>query len=300
VLRGLDFRLDMDDRIALLGQNGNGKSTLAKIITKRLAPMAGEITISPKLRIGYFAQHQLDELRPAETAYEHMLRARPHEAPAKLRARLGGFGLTQDKADVPASNLSGGEKARLLFALVTLDAPHLLVLDEPTNHLDIDAREALVQALNGFKGAVILISHDRHLLDACADRLWLVAGGKVSPFDGDLEDYRRLVADVPESAQAKRDGGNAAERRKAAAKARADVAPLKKRADDAARAVEKLEAERARLEGLLADPKLYDGPPDRLQKLTREKGELDKRLAAAESAWMTAESDYETARQESA
>ncbi|MFQ5348125.1 MAG: ABC-F family ATP-binding cassette domain-containing protein [Rhodothalassiaceae bacterium] len=193
VLRRLDLRIDPEDRIALLGANGNGKSTFAKLLARRLAPMAGRIVAPPKLRIGYFAQHQADELRAACTPYDEMRERLPDLAESKVRARLGAFGFSADAADRPVATLSGGEKARLLLALMAAGAPQLLILDEPSNHLDIDSREALSQALNDFEGAVILISHDRRLVEATADRLWLVAEGTVRPFAGDLDDYRRAL-----------------------------------------------------------------------------------------------------------
>ena len=193
VLARLDLRLDPDDRIALLGANGNGKSTLAKLLAGRLEPLAGEVVRAPKLRVGYFAQHQIEALRPADSALAHLARRLPAEREERLRARLGGFGLPQDKAELPAGLLSGGEKARLTFALISAAAPQLLILDEPTNHLDIDSREALIEAINGFAGAVVLISHDPHLIELTADRLWLVEGGRVRPFEGDLDDYRRAL-----------------------------------------------------------------------------------------------------------
>ena len=186
----LSLRIDNDDRIALLGANGNGKSTLVKLLAGRLAPSEGSITRADKLEVAYFAQHQLDELDPAESAYDHVRalmprRARGQGARARRRHRLFRRG-----ADTPVASLSGGEKARLLLGLATFDGPHLVILDEPTNHLDIDSRAALIEAINDFPGAVILVSHDRYLLEACADRLWLVADGAVTPFDGDLDDYR--------------------------------------------------------------------------------------------------------------
>ena len=193
VLRRVDFRLDSDDRIALLGTNGEGKSTLSKLIADRLAPMEGEVRKSGKLRIGFFAQHQLDELVPGETPYQHMARMRPDELPTKLRARLGAAGMGADIVDNPVERLSGGQKARLLMAMAAIDAPHILILDEPTNHLDIESREALVHALNDYQGAVILVSHDPHLVETIADQLWVVRDGAVKPFDGDMEDYRRQL-----------------------------------------------------------------------------------------------------------
>ena len=193
ILKGLDLRIDHDDRIALLGSNGNGKSTFAKLISNRLDHEEGEITRANKLGIAYFAQHQLDELRPDDSAVDHV-RSRMSGAPeSKVRARVNQFGLPTTRMGTPAKDLSGGEKARLLLGLATFDGPNLLILDEPTNHLDVDSREALMHAINTFQGAVLLISHDRHLVNACADHLWLVDNGKVGPYDGDLEDYRRLV-----------------------------------------------------------------------------------------------------------
>ena len=180
VLSHLSLRIDSDDRIALLGQNGNGKSTLAKLMAGRLKPMSGELTRARKLIVGYFAQHQLDELDASKTALETLWAHRPLFDETTARTRLGGFGFSGDKADTPIASLSGGERARLLLAIATLEKPNLLILDEPTNHLDIDAREELLTALNEYEGAVVLISHDRRLIEACADRLLLVADGRVN------------------------------------------------------------------------------------------------------------------------
>ncbi|MES2905443.1 MAG: ABC-F family ATP-binding cassette domain-containing protein [Pseudomonadota bacterium] len=193
VLRKLDLRIDADDRIALLGANGNGKSTLVKLLSGRLAPMSGKINQSAKLRVGYFAQFQTDELDVSRTPYEVIRAEMPERSEAQVRASLGGFGFNKQKADTKIGELSGGEKARLLFCRMSLHAPHIMLLDEPTNHLDIDAREALMQALNNYKGAVILVSHDPHLVECVAERLWLVADGTCKSYDGDLDDYRKLV-----------------------------------------------------------------------------------------------------------
>src|SRR6516164_9621680 len=187
VLSRLDLRLDPDDRIALLGANGNGKTTLARLLAGRLAPFSGEITQSPKLACGFFAQHQIEEMRPEASAYDHLAELMPNALPEAVRTRLGSFGFGQEKAFVPVADLSGGEGARLNLALVTHAAPSLLILDEPTNHLDIESREVLVQAINEFPGAVVLVSHDEHLIELIADRLWLVADGTVQPFEGDLK-----------------------------------------------------------------------------------------------------------------
>ncbi len=191
VLRNVNLRLDCDDRVGLLGSNGNGKSTLAKLLCGKLSPLEGHRHASKKLEYGYFAQHQLDELRPKLSAYDHIAELMPDATEAQKRAKVAGIGFGADKADTASEKLSGGEKARLLFALATFHAPHLLIFDEPTNHLDVDSREALIHALNDYEGAVILISHDRHLLEATVDRLWVVRGGTVTPYDGDLESYRQ-------------------------------------------------------------------------------------------------------------
>ena len=187
------MRIDNDDRIALLGANGNGKSTLVKLLAGRLAPEHGTVTRAATLKVGYFAQHQLDELDPEASPYDHVRRLMPDAPEAKVRARVGAIGFSGLAANNAVKTLSGGEKSRLLLGLATFAAPHLVILDEPTNHLDIDSRAALIEAINDYPGAVILVSHDRYLLEACADRLWLVQGGKVAPFDGDLDDYRRAV-----------------------------------------------------------------------------------------------------------
>ncbi|MBT5303415.1 MAG: ABC-F family ATP-binding cassette domain-containing protein, partial [Tateyamaria sp.] len=193
VLSNLSLRIDQDDRIALLGKNGQGKSTLAKLLSGRLPALKGTITKSNKLRIGYFAQHQVDELFIDETPLDHLRRERPQEGPARWRSRLSGFGLNADQAETLVAKLSGGQKARLSLLLATLEAPHILILDEPTNHLDIESREALVVALTNYTGAVILVSHDMHLLELVADRLWLVSNGTVKPYGDDLESYRKML-----------------------------------------------------------------------------------------------------------
>jgi ATP-binding cassette, subfamily F, member 3 len=305
VLRGLDIRIDMDDRIALLGANGNGKSTLAKVLAGRLELLHGSLRKPSKLKIGYFAQHQTEELDLDGTAYDHMAALMKGQAEAKVRAQLGRFGFEQERANVKVSSLSGGEKSRLLFALMSREAPHLMILDEPTNHLDIDAREALVSALNAYDGAVVLISHDPHLIELAADRLWLVGDGCVQAFDGDLLAYRKLLLERARDArrQSRRDDGadkgDAASRkdgRRAAAAVRAQLAPLRKQAQAAERKVDGLHQQHAELQKVLADPKLYEGPPARVADLQRQKGELEKALEAAEAAWLTAHEALESAQ----
>ena len=293
VLRNVSATIDMDDRIALLGANGNGKSTLAKLLSDRLSPMSGEIRRGPKLRVGYFAQHQTEELVAQETSIDHMARALPRATPGQVRAQLARFGLDADRAETPVDHLSGGEKARLLLALATRDAPQLLILDEPTNHLDIDAREALVKALADFQGAVLLITHDPHLVELIADRLWLVADGTVRPFDGDLDDYRALLAERGRPA-ARGETTTRRDERRERAEARAALAPLRRQAKEAEARLAKLAAERAALEARLADPTLY--APGRAAEVTAANARLAaiaREAAAAEAAWLAAQEALE-------
>ncbi len=302
ILHDIDMRIDMDDRIALLGSNGNGKSTFAKLLAKRLAPMKGSISQSRKLRVGYFAQHQLDELKGGETPFEHLAEMMPDAPPMKVRARLGAFGFGADKADNKVDTLSGGEKARLLFALMSFSAPQLMILDEPTNHLDIDSRQALAQAINEYSGAVILISHDRHLLDACVDRLLIIGNGRVQTFDGDIDDYRKILF----SPKADNDFSkpfepqvSAKEARRKAAEARKQIAPLKVAAENAEKELNELMREREKYKKALANPKLYDTRDAEATKalavFTQRVGELDLEIQHQEDAWIKAEAALEAA-----
>ena len=296
VLGNLDLRIDMDDRIALLGANGNGKSTLAKLLAGRLEPLSGEVFRGPKLRVGYFAQHQTDELVPTDTPVAHMARALPRATVAQVRSQLARFGLDEARAETPVANLSGGEKARLLLALATREAPHLLILDEPTNHLDIDARDALVRALADFPGAVLLITHDPHLVELVADRLWLVADGTVRPFDGDLDDYRALLAERARPAAKADTAPTRREERRERAEARAAVAPLRRQAREAEARIAKLSAEKATVEATLADPTLY--APGNAEKITAAQTRLAaiaREIGEAEAAWLAAEEALEAA-----
>ncbi|MBP2294420.1 ATP-binding cassette subfamily F protein 3 [Azospirillum rugosum] len=304
ILRRVNLRIDMDDRIALLGANGNGKSTLVKLLAGRLDAMGGDVRRPNKLRVGYFAQHQQDELDLSLTPIQQTQRIMPLAPEEKVRAHLGRFGFQQSKAETRISDLSGGEKARLLLALMSRETPHILMLDEPTNHLDVDSREALIEAINGFEGAVILISHDPHLIELTADRLLLVADGTVSAYDGDLDDYRRFLLDraKAERAVAKGDAADAGpsrkDQRRAAAEARATLAPLKKKATDAESLVNKLSEEKRKIEAKLADPALYSGPSDKLQKLQIDLGLVEKKLATAEESWLEFLEAYESAAAE--
>ena len=297
VLDNLDLTIDMDDRIAILGPNGNGKSTLIRLLAGRLRPSAGTMRSSSRLRVGYFAQHQLDELDPARTAYQHLLALEPDMPESKLRSQLARFGLGRDMANVTAADLSGGEKTKLTFALMTRDAPHVMLLDEPTNHLDIESRNALIEALCGYSGAVLLVTHDAHLVNLLADRLWLVAGGTCGAFDGDLDDYRRgLFAERSASnggAGAAKTGNTRREARRAAAKSREASASLRRDAKSAERDVERLSSELSRIGDKLSRPEAYtDGQGD-LEALLKQRGAVEKKLAAAEERWLAAQAALE-------
>lgn len=300
VLRNLDLRLDPDDRIALLGANGNGKSTLAKLLAGSLTSESGHVFRAPKLRSGFFAQHQIEALEAEQTPYDHLAALMPKAPPEQVRARLARFGFGQDKVFVKARNLSGGEKARLNFALITHAAPPLLILDEPTNHLDIEAREALVTAINDFAGAVVLVSHDWHLLSLVADRLWLVADGTARPFNGDLDDYRRHLVEVRATADAATRGQSGAapkkrEARRAAADRRQAQEPLRRRVKEAERRMGELAGRKATIDRLLADPATYDAKSAQVPDLLRQQNDLGQLLAAAEAEWLAAAEAMENA-----
>jgi len=283
ILSNLDLRIDQDDRIALLGRNGEGKSTLSKLLSGRLELMKGQMVTSSKLRVGFFAQHQVDELFIDETPIDHIRRLRPTETPARLRARLGGFGIGAEQAETLVGKLSGGQKARLSLMLATIDAPHLLILDEPTNHLDIESREALVEALTAYTGAVILVSHDMHLLSLVADRLWLVKDGAVKPYEGDLESYRALLLGAPEKKSDKKTETQKAPKPKRAP--RLSVLELRAEVRKCEERVEKLERMRARMDEMLADPTLYSERKHAVPELQRKDGELKVALKRAEALW---------------
>ncbi|GGA92644.1 glycosyl transferase family 1 [Brucella endophytica] len=304
VLRGLNLRIDNDDRIALLGSNGNGKSTLAKLLGGRLAPETGTLTVSPNLKVAFFAQHQLDDLVPDDNAIEHVRKLMPGEPEAKVRSRVARMGLSTEKMMTPARDLSGGEKARLLMGLATFHGPNLLILDEPTNHLDIDSREELVHALNGFNGAVILIAHDRHLIEATMDRLWLVRGGEVKPFDGDLEEYRSLVLSDSRSGGGEKpsDQGpkiSKADQRRLNAQKREALKPLQKKIKDAEAFVQKLTKKVEDLQAQLDDPALYaEEDASKVTAVTRDLAKAKAELANAEEKWLMLSTEYEDAMAE--
>ncbi|MFD2738784.1 ABC-F family ATP-binding cassette domain-containing protein [Sulfitobacter aestuarii] len=286
VLSRLDLRIDQDDRIALLGKNGQGKSTLSKLLSNRLTLMGGKSVQSSKLRIGFFAQHQVDELNIDETPLQHMLAARPGVMQSKLRAQLAGFGLGPDQAETEVGRLSGGQKARLSLLLATLHAPHLLILDEPTNHLDIESREALVEALTRYSGAVILVSHDMHLLSMVADRLWLVSDGTVKPYDDDLEAYRRMLL-TPEKPVSK--AAKPKEAPKPRRASREDILALRSEVRKSEARVTKINEMRDKLAKKLADPALYESDKiGELEVWNKKYAEVMEALERAEALWMSA------------
>ncbi len=287
VLSRLNLRIDQDDRIALLGKNGQGKSTLAKLLSDRLPLMAGKQINSNKLRVGFFAQHQVDELIINETPLQHMITARPGVMAPKLRAQLAGFGLGAEQAETEVGRLSGGQKARLSLLLATLHAPHLLILDEPTNHLDIESREALVEALTRYTGAVILVSHDMHLLSMVADRLWLVSDGTVKPYDDDLDDYRRLLLTPSKPVSKAGVAPKAAPKPKRAS--REDVLALRSEVRKAEDRVTKINDMRDKLAKKLANPDLYESSKvGELEVWNKKYAEVMDALERAEAIWMGA------------
>ncbi|HEV7252594.1 MAG TPA: ABC-F family ATP-binding cassette domain-containing protein [Mesorhizobium sp.] len=297
VLSRLTLRIDNDDRIALLGANGNGKSTFAKLLAGRLQAQSGAITVAPGLKTAIFAQHQLDDLRPEENAYQHVRRLMPDAPESKVRARVAQFGLSTEKMNTRAADLSGGEKARLLMGLAAFEGPNLFILDEPTNHLDIDSREQLVLALNDFDGAVILISHDRHLIEATADRLWLVKDGTVGPYDGDMADYRQLVTGSAGDRHERREAEKAskADRRREAAQRRAAAEPIAKEIKATEALIDRMRKRIGLLDAELSDPKLYDREPAKAARLGKERAELSRALSGHEDRWLELSSDYEGA-----
>jgi ATP-binding cassette subfamily F protein 3 len=296
VLRKLNLRIDPDDRIALLGRNGNGKTTLARLLAAQLPAMTGEVHASGKMRVGYFTQYQVEELHGDDTPLQHMSRAMDGKTPAAVRAQLGRFGFSGDKATTLVGKLSGGERARLALALITRDAPHLLILDEPTNQLDVDAREALVQALNGYDGAVILISHDRHMIELTADRLVLVDGGEAREYAGSIDDYIDFVLGRN---QPKAEGKPKASKadRKAESRARDQARALKKAAADAEAASARLAAQCSAIEQAMIDP--ASAAPELaaldMSELSRRRARLAAELEIAEARWLEASEQLERA-----
>ncbi|PWG02216.1 ABC-F family ATP-binding cassette domain-containing protein [Sphingosinicella humi] len=294
VLRSLNLRIDPDDRIALLGRNGNGKTTLARLLAAQLAPMEGSVKASGKMRVGYFTQYQVEELQGDETPLQHMTRVMEGHKPGAIRAQLGRFGFSGEKATTAASRLSGGERARLALALITRDAPHLLILDEPTNHLDVDAREALVQALNDYDGAVILISHDRHMVELTADRLVLVENGAAVDYPGSIDDYIDFVLGRNQP-KAQANPRPAKVDRKSAAKARDEARALQRAASDAERECARLTERCSAIDQAMFDPTGADPALASLSmsELSRQRAKLTAELALAEARWLEASEQFE-------
>ena len=304
ILKNLNLRIDTDDRIALLGSNGNGKSTFAKFISGRLKAEGGRVVTAPNLKIGFFAQHQLDDLIPEQSAVEHVRKLMPQDTEAKVRSRTAQMGLATQKMDTAAKDLSGGEKARLLMGLAAFHAPNLLILDEPTNHLDIDSRRALIEALNDYSGAVILISHDRHLIEATVDRLWLVKDGTVNVFDGDMEEYRDIVIGADKRSKAKKSAPEAPAAaatpektpvvaEKTAPSKRGNPIALKKKISDIQGLMVRIDKLIQGIDTELSDPNLYARNPARAADLTKARANAAKKLADSEEQWLMLSTELE-------
>ena len=301
VLRGLNQRIDQDDRIGLLGKNGEGKSTFAKAVMSELSPLNedGFIRRHKKLRIGYFAQHEIDALNPQHSAYDHVVDLMPDATEAQRRARLASFGLGIKNAETPAGDLSGGEKARLLFSLIGFHKPHLLVLDEPANHLDIDSRAELIKSLNDYEGAVLIISHDRNLLEAVVDRLWLVSHSTITPYEGSLEDYRALQLEKtrPEKKKDDKRGSSKKEARQVRALRQKSLAPLKKKADKLERDIEEAQDALEDIDKKLSDPDLFTKDPDEAVRLGKMRAKVQTLIETLEVDWLSALEEYERTRE---
>ena len=286
ILSQLHLRLDSDDRIALLGANGEGKSTLSKLIADRLPLMAGDMAKSSKLRVGFFAQHQLDELVEGDSAYQHIVRLRPEESEKHLRTKLGGAGFNNDIVDMPVEKLSGGQKARLLMLIATIDAPHILILDEPTNHLDIESREALVLALNDYEGAVILVSHDTHLVESVADRLWLVKNGTVTSFDGDMDDYKKFILQQTSSQKPSQSKQVQVKQKKTVAPKKTNPIKLKLLAKELEEKMDMLSSQKSALETQMAKPDFYNNDGSKIAEVTNRLSTVIEQIAETEETWL--------------
>ena len=292
ILRKLNLRIDPDERIALLGRNGNGKTTLARLLSAQLPAMEGGISVSGKMRVGYFTQYQVEELDGRDTPLEHMTRLMKGASPGAVRAQLGRFGFSGAKATTLVGKLSGGERARLALALITRDAPHMLILDEPTNHLDVDSREALVQALNAYEGAVVIVSHDRHMIELTADRLVLVDGGEANEFAGSLDDYTDLILRGADKSETKAPAPkrDKKEERRAAAAAREAQKEARKTLTAVEMEMAKLTARRSEIDSAMFDPGTAKGDDTKrsMGELSKLRSEIDKQVEAAEARWLIA------------
>jgi ATP-binding cassette subfamily F protein 3 len=296
VLKHVTLRIDNDDRIALLGSNGNGKSTLVKLLANRLAPFSGKITRADKISIAYFAQHQLDELNEDGSPYDHVRRLMPDAPETKVRGRTGAIGFSGKAGDTVVKSLSGGEKARLLLGLATFFGPNMIILDEPTNHLDIDSRAALSEAINEFPGAVIMVSHDRYLIESCADRLWVVADRTVTPYDGDLDDYRRMVLSARGMRAGSRPGNERGNGRDKQPRVKAEKrVPLKQKISDAEAEIERINGIISKIDTALALPDLFQRDPKQAAQLSKARAGAASALQRAEEEWLAASSQYDEA-----
>jgi ATP-binding cassette subfamily F protein 3 len=299
VLSRLSLSVSNDDRIGLLGANGNGKSTFAKLLAGRLQACGGNVVRAPKLEAGFFAQHQIDDLNANDTPYSVFARLMPDAPEARVRARAAQTGFSGARADTKVERLSGGEKARLLLGVASFNGPHLLILDEPTNHLDIDSRAALIEAINEHEGAVVLVSHDRYLLEACADRLWLVDGGTVRAFDGDVDDYARYVlarADAGRAAARSREPSERIEEKpRGGGKAKRDNGAARRRLASAEERVAKFSELLARVDAALADPQMFSRNPQEAGRLAQQRAELARALESAEEQWLLLAAEAEGA-----
>jgi ATP-binding cassette subfamily F protein 3 len=291
VLNRVTLRIDTDDRIALLGANGNGKSTLVKLIAGKLTPFSGQITRADKLSIGYFAQHQVDELDLERSTYDHVRRLMGDAPEAKVRGRAGAIGFSGKAADTLVSSLSGGEKARLLLGLATFYAPNMIILDEPTNHLDIDSRAALAEAINEFPGAIIMVSHDRYLIEACADQLWVVAGGAVATYDGDLEDYRRLVLSGDRKPPVARERGE--ENGKPQRSRGEKKLPLRQKVASAEAEIARIGGIIEKIDAALALPDIFTRDPKQAAQLAKARAAAANALQRAEEQWLEASAELD-------
>jgi ATP-binding cassette subfamily F protein 3 len=287
VLNRVTLRIDTDDRIALLGANGNGKSTLVKLLAGKLKPFSGHITRAEKLSVGYFAQHQVDELDLEASTYDYIRRLMAEAPESKVRARAGAIGFSGKAADTLVKSLSGGEKARLLLGLATFFGPNMIILDEPTNHLDIDSRAVLAEAINEFPGAVIMVSHDRYLIEACADRLWVVAERSVSAYDGDLEDYRRMVLSANGVRTAPRER-EASEREKPLRVRSEKRGPLRQQISSAEAEIARITGIIEKIDAALALPDIFTRDPKQAAQLAKARSAAADALQRAEEAWLEA------------
>ncbi len=308
ILNNLKLNIDADDRIALLGSNGNGKSTFSKLLVNRLPYVNGTIVQSPKIKVAMFAQHQMDDLHADQNPIDHVRKLMPHAGESQVRSKVAQMGLNHERMGTVTAKLSGGEKARLLLGLCTFHGPDLLILDEPTNHLDVGAREALVHGLNNFAGAVILVSHDRHLIDATMERLWIVADGDVGPYDGDLDSYRKKVLKdaktkrkehvleaMPEIAEPVVEPPKPKLPKKDRDELRQELAPLKAKITEKEKQIQKLNEAISKLDSSLATPGLFENHPEKGEKFAKQRVEADKMLADVEESWLVLSAEYDGA-----